>query len=55
MGRSPTGSNDFGKTVVYGLRRVPLPPTKINALMTVYPQNNRIKIISDKRVYGLFS
>jgi len=36
IGRSPTGSNGFGITVVYGLSRVPFPPTKISALITVY-------------------
>src|SRR5512132_1997745 len=31
MGRSATGISGFGRTVVYGRRRVPFPPARITA------------------------
>ena len=39
IGRSPTGTSGLGRTVVYGLRRVPLPPARITARMSL-PQSS---------------
>jgi len=47
IGKSPTGSNGLGITVVYGLSLVPFPPTKIRALITIYFKILDKKIITD--------